>query len=82
MALTLAEKINAVKNALNLGLAPQPSGNVSPDLHFFTYMLVLNILDVALMLQTNAVPPNLRVLVLCSSQLRGGLFHGSSPFPY
>lgn len=35
MTLTLAEKFSAVKNALNLGLTPQPLGNASPDLHFF-----------------------------------------------
>lgn len=46
MTLTLAEKFSAVKNALNLGVTPQPLGNASSDLWFFTYVLKLNILDV------------------------------------
>lgn len=46
MTLTLAEKFSAVKNALNLGLTPQPLGNASSDLWFFTHVLKLDILDV------------------------------------
>lgn len=36
---------------------------------------------VALMLKTNAMPPNLRALGLGSLHTQGKIFHGSSPFP-